>query len=61
MTSTPVLALPDFKQEFIVETDASGVCLGAVLMQNDKPIAFFKQAIEHDQQVPIYLSMKKSF
>lgn len=38
MTSVPVLALPDFSQSFIVETDASRYGLGAVLQQNQWPI-----------------------
>ena len=40
MSSCPVLALPDFSQPFIVECDALGEGLGAVLMQNHHSIAF---------------------
>ena len=32
MTNTPVLALPDFNQEFVIETDVSGNEIGAILM-----------------------------
>lgn len=45
MTCTPVLATPDFTLPFIVETDASAVAIGAVLVQQDHPIAYYSKVL----------------
>lgn len=50
MTTVHVLALADFSALFIVESYASGVGLGAVLMQNQRPIAYYSQAITERQK-----------
>jgi len=43
LSTAPVLTLPDFTLPFTIETDASGVGMGAILSQNNHLIAYFSK------------------
>ncbi|KAL9448231.1 hypothetical protein AB3S75_015663 [Citrus x aurantiifolia] len=45
MTQIPVLSMPNFNDVFVIETDASGDGIGAVLQQNEKAIAYMSRTL----------------
>ncbi|KAL9263803.1 hypothetical protein AKJ16_DCAP03842 [Drosera capensis] len=45
LSTTPVLRRPDFNATFFIGTDASGVAMGAVLVQHGHPLAFFRKPV----------------
>lgn len=46
LSSPPVLRLPDFSRPFVVECDACGTGLGAILSQDNQPIASYSEALK---------------
>lgn len=45
MTQAPVLATPNFSLPFTIEIDASGSAMGAVLLQDGHPIAYYNKVL----------------
>jgi hypothetical protein len=44
-----MLAYPDFSKEFVIHMDASHTQLGAIILQDGKPIAFFSRKLNGAQ------------
>jgi hypothetical protein len=44
LSTAPVLSIPDFGKQFIIEIDASDMGMGAVLMLDGHPVSFLSKA-----------------
>jgi hypothetical protein len=55
LMSAPLLQMPDFDRNFIIDCDVSGSGFGAMLHQGDGAIAFFSRAVApQHQKLPAY-------
>ena len=55
LSIAPVLTLPNGTQGFVVNCDVSRVCLGCVLIQNDKVIAYVSIQLKvHEKNYPTH-------
>ena len=55
MMTLPVLALPDFNVSFDIESNASGYGFRVVLVQNQRPIAYYSHTLAvRDRVKPVY-------
>ncbi|GJZ58344.1 putative mitochondrial protein [Tanacetum coccineum] len=51
MMAAPILKLPNFEEDFVVETDASREGIGAVLKQQGHPVAYLSKALSPKHQL----------
>lgn len=45
LTQAPVFAIPHFSKAYVLEIDASGTGIGAILSKNNQPVAFFSKKL----------------
>lgn len=55
VTTTPCIKLPNFSQPFKVVTNASGIAIGGVLVQDKRPVAFTSRKLQvHEKNYPTH-------
>ena len=58
MVSAPILALPNFNVEFVVEADVSNMGIWVVLTQGGRPVAYFSKALGEKQRLFQYMKKR---
>lgn len=58
LSESPILALPDFSKPFVVETDASGTGIGAIISQGGYPIAYYSHQLSLDCNNPPHIKRR---
>lgn len=58
LVKAPVLALPDIEEVFVIETDASDMGIGTVLLQNEHPLAYLRKVL--GPRVELYPRMRRN-
>lgn len=55
MAGVPVFALPNFNRMDVIESDASKIRIGTVLMQDGRPLPFASNVLSpQHQKMPVY-------
>jgi hypothetical protein len=50
ITEQPILILPNFGKTFLVRCDASGVAIGADLIQDNRPVTYFSEKLNETKR-----------
>ena len=59
ITEQSIMVLPDFRKTFQVRCDVSGVAIGAVLRQDNSPVAYLSEKIKNAKRM--YSTYDKEF